>query len=217
MSYFNINITPELREKAFKQATGLPHFPKNFKRNMDEYDDGELTAKIEGVLGELAVEEWLIENDFGFIDNRENPKFDYLVGEFAKIEVKAKTRKVNPEGSHEATVPEYVHQYQKPGFYIFISHKVDPKKNKNDIDRYTNSYIVGGIDRKTFDLHSRHLKTGDYDHSNDWYCKKSCYNIYIRQLLPMNEFSERLKRWNQRHAERNSRIKSSDLVSKVQR
>jgi hypothetical protein len=80
MKYYNLNITPELREKAFKQATGLPHFPKNFKRYMDEYDDGELTAKIEGVLGELVVEAWLIENDFDFIDNRKCSKFDYLVG-----------------------------------------------------------------------------------------------------------------------------------------
>jgi len=195
MSYYNINITPEMRGMAFEQAIGLKHFHKNFKRKMGEYENGELTAKIEGVLGELVVEAWLVENKLSFTDNRKNPEFDYLIEGCAKIEVKAKTRSVYPQSNYEATVPKYVHEFQKPGFYLFVSHKTDPKIKKGKIERYINSYIVGGIDRKTFDLHKRLLIKGDYDPSNKWNCKESCYNLNISQLIPINEFLIRLERW----------------------
>ncbi|MGR6831199.1 hypothetical protein [Aliivibrio wodanis] len=190
MSFFKVRITQEMVEAAIARALDLPKYTKNFKQYIQKQGDGELTAKIDGIIGEMVAEHWLQENGFTYQDSRHLINHDYLVEERIQLEIKAKRRTVIPKLNYEATVPQYVHDVQKPKAYLFVSHYL--KKGRDDnFERYIESYVVGGLSRDKFDIFKRNLHQGQHDPSNNWNCSESCYNVYISQLFSPNEYAKR--------------------------
>ncbi|HCG6946950.1 TPA: hypothetical protein NJ333_004429 [Vibrio parahaemolyticus] len=196
MSFYKVAITQEMVSRALKRAQLLQDYPKNFKQHIQEEGDGELTAKVDGILGEMIAEHWLTKHNFTFEDCRDEFSHDYLVEGQIKLEIKTKRRTVAPRINYEATVPQYVHDIQKPTAYLFVSLRLT-KGRDDDFSRYTEGYIVGGISRSKFDKIKRSLHKGQHDTSNNWDCSEACYNVYISQLFTSNDyalkFNEHLK------------------------
>ena len=84
-----------------------------------------------------------------------------------------KTKRTNfPVLPHyEASIANY-NPNQKCDIYIFV-------RVMND---YTKAYICGWIPKQEYFKKATFLKTGDYDPSNNWYCKADCYNLPYSEL-----------------------------------
>lgn len=177
---------------ALDRARLLREYPKNFKQHIQVQGDGELTAKIDGVLGEMIAELWLKQNNFRYIDCRDEYSHDYLVGDKIKLEIKTKRRTVVPKGHYEATVPQYVHDVQKPTAYLFVSLRLS-KGRDDDYERYLEGYVVGGLSRQKFDNEKRHLHKGQHDVSNNWDCSEACYNVHISRLFSPDEYASKFR------------------------
>ncbi|EOB3677301.1 TPA: hypothetical protein I7707_20040 [Vibrio vulnificus] len=190
MTFFKVKITQEMIESAIARALDLPKYDKNFKQYIQEEGDGEITAKVDGIIGERVAEIWLQANGFNYIDCRNQTTHDYLVESRIKLEVKAKRRTVIPKLEYEATVPQYVHDIQKPTAYLFVSHHLRSGRDY-DFSRYIDSYVVGGISRKRFDPLKRAIVEGELDPSNNWICTEACYNISISQLFNPREYAQK--------------------------
>lgn len=197
MSFIKVKITQEMVESAITRALGLPKYDKNFKQYIQEEGDGELTAKVDGILGEMIAEHWLRTHNFTFEDCRNEFTHDYLIEDQIKLEIKTKRRAVVPRNNYEATVPQYIHDKQKPTAYLFISLRLN-KGSDNDFRRYAEGYIVGGLSRSKFDKAKRSLNKGQHDASNDWDCSEACYNVYISQLFSPNHYALKFQEFLQK-------------------
>lgn len=188
MSFYKVTITQEMVDLALERARCLQNYPKNFKQHIQEQGDGELTAKVDGILGEMIAEHWLNTQNFTFEDCREEFTHDYLVGGQIRLEIKTKRRTVAPRANYEATVPQYVHDVQKPTAYLFVSLRLK-KGRDDDFSRYIEGHVVGGLSRSKFDKFKRSLHKGQHDSSNNWDCSEVCYNIYISQLFAPSDYA----------------------------
>lgn len=192
METFKVPITQEMVTKALARALDLPEYTKNFKQHIQKVGDGEITAKVDGILGEMVAEIWLTHHQLAFTDARQFIEYDYLVEGLAKLEIKAKRRTVFVKPDYEATVPAYVHEVQQPHLYLFISHKLR-KGRDDDFSRYEVSEVVGGIPRTEFDRKKREIPKGQFDDSNHWSCSEPCYNIHINEIYGQQYFAEAMK------------------------
>ncbi|CDU13668.1 hypothetical protein [Vibrio coralliirubri] len=191
MTFFKVRITQTMVEEAIARALGLPRYDKNFKQYIQNDGDGEFTAKVDGILGEMVAEHWFHKHGFSHEDCRDQITHDYLLNGCITVEVKAKRRTVVARQNYEATVPQYVHDVQKPMAYLFISHHLRPGID-DDFTRYIDSYVVGGISRKKFDPIKRAIAQGEHDPSNNWTCTEACYNVNISQLFNAEEYAKKL-------------------------
>lgn len=184
-----------------KKPLKLPEYHKNFKQYIQKEGDGALTAKVEGILGEMAAEHWLKYHGFNYLDCRDQITHDYLIENTITLEVKSKRRSVPPRPNYEATDPLYVHNVQKPTAYLFISHQLK-KGRDDDYECYIESNVVGGLSRKKFDIAKRTVVQGQHDTTNDWNCSEACYNVYISDLFSHDVYANKLKQFLAKNTEK---------------
>lgn len=136
-----------------------------------------------GALGELVAMEYLGSNQIPY-EEVFGYSHDVLYGEGKNtMEFKTKERTVAPRDFYECTVPAYNRSVQKPDFYLFVS-LLASDNTKKTIDRFTRGYILGTIDKDTFNKKATFLKKGQIDPSNGWVVRTDCYNIPITELTP---------------------------------
>lgn len=188
MSFFKLNITPDIFNSALARALNLPEYRLNFKQYL-QADDGELQAKVEGAIGEVVVEEWLKSYNINFQDDRANPHHDYILEHGLTVEVKTKVRTVTPTPNYECSIPEYTINMQTAKVYVFVS-LTQIKNVKLSPEKYPEIYIVGVISKKKFIELARYFKEGQIDPANNFPFKKSCFNVFINQMTSPLEFPQ---------------------------
>ena len=195
MNYVTMEITPEIFNIAFARAANLKPYKLNFKQYLQE-NGGEIQAKLEGTIGEVVVEEWLKANQISFEDDRSNHTHDYSLKEFT-LEVKTKVRTVRPTPNYECSIPEYTMNMQTANLYVFISLTQLEDKGLG-LEKYPEAHIVGVISKDKFKQVARYYKKGDVDPSNNFTFKKSCFNVYIKQMTSPIEFPKVYNEYIQR-------------------
>ncbi|MBB1347222.1 hypothetical protein [Pseudoalteromonas sp. SG45-2] len=192
MTYVKMEITPEIFETAIARAVNLSPYQLNFKQHLQD-KDGEIQAKLEGTIGEVVVEAWLKSNNIWFEDNRSNHTHDYSLHNDT-LEVKTKVRKVPPSLGYECSIPEYTMDMQTAKIYTFVS-LTQVEDKQLSLAKYPEAYIVGVISKERFRSIARHFKKGDFDPSNNFTFKKSCFNVFINQMTSPVEFPEIYKNY----------------------
>jgi hypothetical protein len=133
-----------------------------------------------GCIGELVVAQWLSDNALT-VERTARIEHDIFVssdrGPKARIEVKTKDRTVEPKPNFEATVPMYVYEKQRPDYYIFVS-LLRPKLKPM---QFTHAFIVGGLDRDTFDNRKRKEEVGYKPNGAVFWT--DAWNVYISDLI----------------------------------
>jgi hypothetical protein len=109
-------------------------------------------------------------------------KFEHLEKSHT-LEFKTKERTVVPQPHYGCSVFYYHHDFQKPDYYMFIS-LVSTNNKSDDIHRFVRGFILGSIDRKTFEKKSLLWTPDNTDFSNNWTPKKSTYNVSVSDLQP---------------------------------
>lgn len=192
MKYVKVKITPEIFETAFARAANLPKYHLNFKQYLQD-NGGEIQAKLEGTIGEVAVETWLQSNQIWFEDDRGNHTHDYSLNNDT-LEVKTKVRTVPPSLGYECSIPEYTMNMQTANIYAFVS-LTQIEDKELSMEKYPEAYIVGIISKQRFKSLARFYKKGDVDPSNNFTFKKSCYNVYIKEMTSPEEFPDIYKKY----------------------
>ena len=146
-----------------------------------------------GFLGEVILEEFLIENKVNFSDCRNETTHDYLINNNLKLELKTKDRTVIPKIHYDNSIPIYNHSHQRPDYYYFIS-LLRKKDNKTkSINRFTEAFILGGIDINSLDKYGTYWKEGDTDTRNGTKFWTDCINVSMKQLISNKNMLEGFK------------------------
>jgi len=156
------DIKPELIKKAEKKAKDMGRLNNSITRGQ---------GNIAGFLGEFAFVDFvktLKPHHNIIIDN----SYDYDII-YQNITGDVKTKRTNYPGllNYEASISNY-NPNQKCDIYIFV-------RVMND---QTKAYICGWIPKQEYFEKARFMKEGDYDPSNNWYCKGDCYNLSYSEL-----------------------------------
>jgi len=85
------------------------------------------------------------------------------------------------------SVPEYVYAQQSPNFYVFVSLQ---RGKEQDIKDVRNAYLVGFIDRDTFDKFKQLETRGPKPNGANFFT--STWNMRIFDIFPISEFLYRL-------------------------
>lgn len=135
-----------------------------------------------GALGELIGMEHLrkcgVQYEEKFVQ-----EYDVIFNKIYTLEFKTKERTVVPQAHYDCSAPYYNHEIQRPDYYMFMS-LVSSDARSMDMKRFTRAFILGSIDRKSFDEKST-LWTKDHtDASNGWKPTKDVYNVLVSDLQP---------------------------------
>ena len=160
------------------------------------------SANQVGFLGEVVMEEFFRENDINFSDQRINTTHDYLINGNITLDVKTKDRTVIPKKDYDNSVPLYNHAHQRPDYYYFISLLRKRSDNSQCIRRFTEAFILGGIDIDTLERIGTHWRKGEVDVRNGTKFWTDCINISMEQLVNNQDMIETLT----------SKIKKNDLL-----
>jgi hypothetical protein len=136
-----------------------------------------------GFLGEIVIENFLEESGVAFKDDRDATTHDYIINKKYKLDVKTKDRTVLPRIHYENSVPLYNHEHQRPDYYYFVSLLRDREYQNNDIRRFREAFIVGGIDLQTLEKVGKQWNAGETDHSNGTTFWTACINVRMDQLI----------------------------------
>ena len=173
-TYRKMELTKELLDAARSRAASLPVFEGSHRKRQ---------ANIVGCIGEVVFERLLEKNGIPFVDHRESTQRDYVVNERLSLEVTTKDRTVRPKINFDNSVPLYNHEHQRPDFYYFVSLYRVRGEDEQDIARFREAYLLGGIDLETLDRVGRHWNAGDTDPANGTKFWTACINVSMEQLL----------------------------------
>lgn len=108
---------------------------------------------------------------------RENTKdYDLVSPEGLTIDVKTKRTKFKPEDDFEASIAR-TSLHQSCDIYCFV----------RVLYNMSWAYIVGFYPKAQYFEDATYLKKGDYDPSNDFVVKWSCYNLPHHRLMSWEE------------------------------
>ena len=140
------------------------------------------SANQVGALGELLGMEHLRRCGVPFeeVFIRE---YDVIFDGMYSLEFKTKERTVVPQPYYDCSAPYYNHDLQRPDYYMFIS-LVSTDSRSTDIRRFTRAFILGSIDRDTFDQKATLWTKDQIDTSNGWKPTRDVYNVLISDLQP---------------------------------
>lgn len=151
-----IEITTEMKEKAYKKTLEMPDLKNSVTKNDGVYAGflGEEVAKV--VMGGV-----------------EKNTYDYdLVLEDGKtVDVKSKRTSVKPQPHYECSVFAF-NTKQKCDYYAFV--RVNEKTDK--------AWFLGVYKKEDYYKDARLVKKGDIDPSNNLVFKADCYNMPISLL-----------------------------------
>ena len=148
------------------------------------------SANQVGFLGEVVIEEFFRENGVNFSDEREKTTHDYLINGNITLDVKTKDRTVRLKKDYDNSVPLYNHSHQRPDYYYFISLLRNRSDNSECIRRFTEAYLVGGIDLETLERIGKHWKKGEIDTRNGTEFWTDCINVSMEQLINNRDMIE---------------------------
>ncbi|MFJ5315716.1 hypothetical protein [Pectobacterium versatile] len=188
MSFVKMIVDLDVFECALARADHLGDYSLNFKQHLQR-KNGELQAKLEGSLGEEIVERWLKSNGINFRDDRSEYTHDYSLKEGITLEVKTKVRQVPPNLNYECSIPEYTINMQKANLYVFVS-LTEIKNMELSHKKYPEAYIVGVISKSRFQKLARYWPQGSVDPLNGYVIKKSCYNVFIKEMTAPDNFPD---------------------------
>jgi hypothetical protein len=170
-------------EEAAKRLKEIPVFDRSHRKG---------DANQVGVLGEIVIENWFLTNGIEYSKHTERTDFDYIAGSFT-IDVKTKDRTVPPKKEYDCSIPLYNHDHQKPDFYLFVSLQRDKIDNSNNIDRFKNAFIVGGIHQSELKKLGKIWRKDQTDPSNGTTFWTDCINIRMADLIPLAQIKIQLK------------------------
>lgn len=162
-----------LLDEAEFRASQLPVYEMSIR--------GDAANQV-GCLGELVGMEHLrrcgVEFEEVFVR-----EYDVLFNNRHTLEFKTKERTVVPQPHYDCSAPFYNHELQRPDYYLFIS-LLSTNSRSSDISRFTKAYILGSIDRETFDRKALLWTKDQIDTSNGWKPTKDVYNVLVSDLQP---------------------------------
>lgn len=140
-----------------------------------------------GFLGEVVLEDFFTSRGVKFVDDRDKTTHDYLINGSITLDLKTKDRTVAPTLLYDNSVPLYNHDHQRPDYYYFISLLRNKLDRSEDINRFTDAYIVGGIDFDSLEETGTHWKKDQVDMTNGTKFWTDCINISMEALINNNE------------------------------
>jgi hypothetical protein len=185
-SYLKIDLERDLLERAYHQAQALPVFD-NSHRGLD--------ANYIGCIGEILVADYLERHGVKVDDDRETTTHDFRVGPSKfTVDVKTKDRTVAPKIFYDNSVPLYNHEHQRPDFYYFVSLYRPTNASKDDMFRFQQAFVIGGISIETLDSVGKKWEAGQVDPSNGTKFWTACANVSMAQLLSNKEMIDVLSK-----------------------
>lgn len=169
--------------KASKIAKSMPIYSNSHRKE---------AANEVGALGEVVAEVWFKIHGIPYCDERENTTHDYLINGKYTLDVKTKDRTVPPKRYYECSVPAYNHSHQRPDYYLFVSLRRDRNNPDRSIRRFTDAYIVGGIDLEKLEEIKRVWKTDEVDPDNGTQFWTACLNVKMSDLIPLGDLGKSL-------------------------
>ena len=97
--------------------------------------------------------------------------------------MKTKDRTAKPKKHYDNSVPLYNHSHQRPNYYYFISLLRKSHDNSDSIRRFSQAFIVGGIDLETLEKIGTRWKAGETDLRNGTKFWTDCINVSMEQLI----------------------------------
>ena len=176
-SYLRIELSNRHWELSHARSEKLPIMNKSHRGHK---------ANQVGCLGEVIIEEFFNSNGVYFKDDRSKYTHDYEINKRFTLDVKTKDRTVVPKFHYENSVPVYQMGYQKPDFYYFVSLYRDKETDQTDIRRFTEGYIVGGINRNKLHKVGTLWEKDSIDESNGTHFWTDCINIKMSDLISNN-------------------------------
>lgn len=174
-------ITDEELNTAIHWAQSSPIYKRSHR--------GE-KGNLIGALGERVLSSWLDRARIEHLRTNEVGS-DFSVksndGRFVTVEVKTKDRTVAPQPHYDVSVPEYVYAQQSPNFYVFVSLQ---RRKEQDIKDVRDAFLVGFIDRNTFDEYKRLETRGPKPNGANFFT--NAWNMRISEIFPISEFPSRL-------------------------
>lgn len=181
--YKHLRLSPDLIAVAAERAKQQPIY---------EYSHRKTEANIVGCIGEVVFERLLSHFGVAFEDCRGGTEHDYLVGGYT-VDVKTKDRTVIPRLDYDNSVPLYNHEHQRPDFYYFVSLFRDPSTMDVGAGRFSDAYLLGGIDLATLDQDGQRWEGGQTDPSNGTTFWTACMNVKMSQLIANREILRRFR------------------------
>lgn len=115
-------------------------------------------------------------------------EYDVIFNGVYTLEFKTKERTVVPQPHYDCSTPYYNHGFQRPDYYMFIS-LLSTNPKSEDIRRFTRGFILGSIDRETFDRKATLWTKNQIDSSNGWKPTRDVYNVLVSDLQPPREMA----------------------------
>ena len=130
-----------------------------------------------GAMGELVAMRYLDSQSVLYLDEGK-VNHDLRTGH-GTIDVKTKERTVVPKPHYDCSVPDYVGDWQKPDWYLFVSLMSDGSKG---CGRFKRGWVLGTIAREKFYEFATAKKPGVIDLSNGWDPTIRCWNLPVSAL-----------------------------------
>lgn len=151
-----VQITPEMRERAEKKAKELGELKNSITRGQ---------GNLVGFLGEEIAHSVL----GGEIKNTGD--YDIVLEDERKVDVKSKKCSGPPEDHYDCSVANY-NTSQECDEYCFVRVLKD----------YSKGWVCGTMAKADFYRKATFWQQGQFDPRNRWRCKADCYSLPISQL-----------------------------------
>jgi hypothetical protein len=172
--FLEVAITPEMVALAKTKSQEMGALRNSIRRGH---------GNIVGFLGEeVVLSAWrgAISGENTF---HHDVRFEDAFGD-ATFEVKSKDRTVPPLLHFEASIANF-NTRQSADFYVFVS----LFRNKSS-GEYSKGWVLGVIGKDDYFRSARFLREGEYDPSNDWYCRADCYNLPYADLTRFDDWRQ---------------------------
>jgi hypothetical protein len=178
-------ISDTVYEEAERRAKLLPIREKSYRGP---------EANLIGCLGEVLVEHWMSTKGIRFVSKLNNTKFDYLINDRLRLEIKTKDRTCRPKIDFDNSAPLYNHAHQRPDYFLFVSLQRDKYDSSMPfIRRFKTAFIVGGISCNELDRVGIPFLEDEEDWRNRTSFWTDCLNVEMWQLVPLSEMTDILK------------------------
>tara|TARA_Y100000004_G_scaffold188559_1_gene242859 strand:+ start:605 stop:1210 length:606 start_codon:yes stop_codon:yes gene_type:complete len=153
-----------------------------------------------GYLGEEAVASYIGANITSCDKGSDKYDYDIVARDGRRIEIKTKRRTVscidgdgNDRGNYEVSVAK-TSVHQRPDLYIFVNihfelieyNFVNGRKVKQ-YKKIKNIEILGQMEPEDYFSEAWLVQKGDHDPSNDFTAHADMYNLYIKDLEPLDD------------------------------
>ena len=167
----HIKITQEDVDLAKKLSTEMGQLNNSITKGR---------GNITGFLGEIITANYL--------ETELSNTYDYdMIFDNLKIDVKSKRVTSPPKDYYECSVAA-LNTKQECDIYVFT--RILPKKWSDN--NYSEGWLLGYMDKKSYFKKATLLKKGEVDTSNNWKVSTDCYNMRISKLNKMEELYEKI-------------------------